>query len=142
MDVNVILDVLTNRQPWADDSAAVLSLVAQHQAEGFIAAHSVTTLHYLLRKDLGGMRAAATLTELLDLVKAVNVDHASLLEAFSFATADFEDAVQAVCARRIRADYLVTRDPKPFRSLTISVVSPTELLGSLIDPEEAGGPPC
>ena len=64
-------------------------LVVQSHVEGFIAAHSVTTLHYLLRKELGGEKAAATLAELLDLVRAVTVDHEGLLEAFSFRTTDF-----------------------------------------------------
>lgn len=82
-DLNVILDVLANREPWVHDSAAALSLVADGKAQGFIAAHSVTTLDYLLRKHVGAERAAATLIELLGILQVVAVDHERLLKALS-----------------------------------------------------------
>lgn len=127
-DLNVILDVLANREPWVHDSAGALSLVADGKAEGFIAAHSVTTLDYLLRKHVGAGRTAATLVDLLGIVHAVAIGHEQLLKALSLGWNDFEDAVQAVCALEIQADYLVTRDLKPYAALSIPVVQPSELL--------------
>jgi predicted nucleic acid-binding protein len=129
--MNVILDVLAKREPWLQDSAAALSLVAEGKAEGFIAAHTVTTLDYLLRKHVGAERAAATLVDLLGLVHAIGVDHELLHKAFALGWNDFEDAVQAVCALEVNTDYLITRDRRPFAALTIPVVSPSELMGIL-----------
>jgi predicted nucleic acid-binding protein len=130
-DLNVILDVLARREPWLQDSAAALSFVAEGKAEGLIAAHTVTTLDYLLRKHVGAERAAGALVDLLGLVRAVGVDHELLHKALALGWTDFEDAVQAVCALDARADYLITRDRRPFAALTIPVVSPSELLGIL-----------
>jgi len=42
LDIDVILDVLTRREPWYDDSAQVRSLLDDDAFEGFVAAHSVT----------------------------------------------------------------------------------------------------
>lgn len=128
LDANVILDVFTNREPWATDSSSVLSLIEGGQANGFIAAHTVTTLHYFFEKHIGKDRTAPVLLDLLKLVRAVGVDHDVLIKAAGLGWADFEDAVQAVCALEIQADHLVTRDQKSFRSLTMSVVTPSELL--------------
>jgi hypothetical protein len=83
-DLNVILDVLAKREPWFRDSAAALSLVTDGKAEGFIAAHSVTTLDYLLRRHVGADRAAATIVELHSIVRAVAVDHELLHSARGF----------------------------------------------------------
>ena len=58
LDINVVLDVLTRREPWWRDSAAVLSLLEADEVSGMIAAHSVTTLHYLCAKHLGPGEAA------------------------------------------------------------------------------------
>lgn len=127
-DLNVIFDILANREPWVHDSAAALSRVTEGKAEGFIAAHSVTTLDYLLRRHVGSDRAAATLVELLGIVRVVAVDHESLHKALALRWNDFEDAVQAICALEIKADYLITRDPKPYTSLTIPVIRPSELI--------------
>jgi predicted nucleic acid-binding protein len=42
---------------------------------------------------------------------------------------DFEDALQVVCAKRIRADYLITRDKGDFAdSEGIKIVTPEEFL--------------
>lgn len=135
-DVNVILDVLAQRDPWARDSAAALSLAAEGEAEGFLAAHTVTTLHYLLGKELGAARAASTLVELLSFLDVVAVDHEVLLQAFSLRTGDFEDSVQAVCALEANADYLLTRDCRSFEHLDIPVATPSEFLGILTESEE------
>jgi hypothetical protein len=65
--------------------------------------------------------------ELLSIVRAVAVDHELLHKALALGWNDFEDGVQAICALEIQADYLVTRDPKPFAHLSIPVVRPSEL---------------
>lgn len=128
LDLNVVLDVLAKRDPWAKDSSAVLSFIAARKARGYLAAHSVTTLQYLLRKHLGAERAAGALIDLLGVLRAAAVDHDAHLEALSLGWADFEDAVQAICALRLSADYIVTRDPKPFGAFPIPAVSPSEIL--------------
>lgn len=126
--MNVILDVLARREPWAKDSSAVLSVVAEGRAHGLVAAHSVTTLHYLMGKHLGAERTAAALIDLLTIVRAAAVEHEVLLEALSLGWPDLEDAVQAVCALRSSADYIVTRDQKPYDAFTIPAISPSDLL--------------
>ena len=53
VDVNVVLDVLTSREPNYDVSAAVWTLVEGDAVEGVVAAHTVTTVHYLVGRHLG-----------------------------------------------------------------------------------------
>ncbi len=132
-DLNVVLDVLARREPWFDHSAAVLSMAGETETEGYVAAHTVTTLNYLLSKYQGRERTAAALIDLLGLLRAVNVDHDRLLEALALGWSDFEDAVQAVCALAVDADYLITRDPKGFPSLSVPVVTPSELMAILAE---------
>nr|WP_236646362.1 hypothetical protein [Gemmatirosa kalamazoonensis] len=44
---------------------------------------------------------------------------------------DLEDAVQAVCAIRVEADYIVTRNAKDFRGSRLTVATPAEVLARL-----------
>ncbi|NKB69221.1 MAG: PIN domain-containing protein [Candidatus Latescibacteria bacterium] len=129
LDANILLDVLAQREPWVGDSAAVLSLVDTGVASGFVAAHTITTLHYLLRKHAGQEKAGTALVDLLDLVRVAAVDEQVIRQALSMAWRDFEDAVQAVCALRTGVDYFVTRNPRDFAALSIPVVRPAEVLG-------------
>lgn len=127
----MVLDVLARREPWFEHSAAVLSLVEEGEAEGFLAAHTITTLDYLLSSYHEREKSTAALLDLLRIVRAVSVDHDTLLAALSLAWRDFEDAVQAVCALRIDAEYLITRNPEVFSAISLPVVTPSELLAIL-----------
>ena len=51
IDINVLMDVLQKREPFYEASAQVLSLAEDARIEGFISAHAVTTLMYLLAKN-------------------------------------------------------------------------------------------
>ena len=131
LDTNVLLDVLAQRAPWVTDAAALLSLVDTGQVEGVVAAHAVTTLHYLLRNHLGREKASATLVELVDLVTIATVDESVIQKGLGFGGQDFEDAIQAVCALQAGADYFVTRNRQDFSALSIPVVTPSEVLNYL-----------
>ena len=130
-DINVVLDVLAHREPWWEDSAAVLSLLEADGVDGLVAAHSITTLFYLATKHLSRAEATAALLELLDVVTATPLDQDILLRALSLGWEDFEDAVQGISAQRARADYLVTRNLSDFALLSVPVVTPGELLAIL-----------
>lgn len=132
LDIDVIVDVLARRHPWVEDSGAVLSLLDGDQAHGFVAVHTITTIHYLLTRHLDRTKARAALVDLLGLVEVVPVSHAMILRALSLGWSDFEDAVQAICALEVEADYVVSRDPDDFESLSIPVVTPTELLNLIV----------
>ena len=53
LDTNVVLDVLLDRHPHAQASAALWAAVETGIAEGMLAAHAITTIHYLIRKEKG-----------------------------------------------------------------------------------------
>lgn len=114
LDANVVLDVLAQREPFFSDSVQVLSLVESGGVEGLIAAHTVTTLFYLLNREVGAERARLSLLDLLRIVEVVSVDQDRILQAFAMKRLDFEDALQAACAMKKEADYLLTRDRRGF----------------------------
>lgn len=131
LDINVILDVLSRREPWFEDSAAILSLLETDELDGVVAAHSVTTLFYVASKHLGQRRATARLLDLLKLVSVSPVDQDTILRALALGWADFEDALQMLCADNAGADYIVTRNPGDFEPDSIPVLTPAELLAIL-----------
>ena len=122
LDTNVVLDVLTDRQPFADESSRILKLVEDNQLRGYIAAHTATTIFYLLDKQLERRKASRVLAELLRIVQVVSVDEDRLLHALAMEWADFEDAVQAACAEKAEVDFLVTRNEKDFKRSSVKVI--------------------
>lgn len=131
IDTNVVLDVLAQREPWFGDSARLLAHIEQGGASGHIAAHTLTTLHYLLARHLGQQKTAAVLIDLTAMLRVEPVDHQVLQQALSLGWRDFEDAVQAVTAAQCQADYLITRNPRDFRQSLVPVITPSEFLALL-----------
>jgi predicted nucleic acid-binding protein len=131
LDVNVILDVLAEREPWVEASASVLALCEIDEVEGIVAAHSITTLYYLTTKHLSRKKATAAMVDLLKLVSVAAVTQDVILKAISLGWTDLEDAVQGVCALESGSDFIITRDATAFDSLSIPAVTPSEFLALL-----------
>ena len=51
IDINVVLDTVLNRQPWEPESTALLDAVQRGRAKGWVAGHTVTTLHYIVARQ-------------------------------------------------------------------------------------------
>lgn len=128
VDLNVVLDVLFRREPWYKEAAVLFSKIESGEHCGLLAAHSVTTLHYLAAKRLGRAKGRTLILDVLQLFEVVSVDGDRLRHALGLDWKDFEDAVQAACAEAGEADYIVTRDKKGFRAATVRVVAPGELV--------------
>ena len=51
-DTNVILDVLLDREPFAEAATYLMSKVEQSEIIGYLGATTITTIYYLLQKNL------------------------------------------------------------------------------------------
>lgn len=130
-DTNVILDVLLDREPFADDAALLLAKVEQSEISGFICATTVTTIHYLATKVLGPRAAAMHLRSLLSLFVIAPVNRVVLEDAVEAKFGDFEDAVLWAAASHAGAKYIVTRNIGDFKNATLPVFEPREFLNAL-----------
>lgn len=131
IDLNVILDVLQRREPFFQDSAEVLAAAELGRVDGLLAAHSLTTLFYLLSKGESAERARVALTDLMQFLKVAAVDQKVLEQALNLPYTDFEDAVQMMAAVRAGARVLVTRNVQDFRHGPLPVLQPVEMLALL-----------
>ena len=127
LDTNLILDVLLDRPSHVEASAAIWSAVETGNAEGLLAAHAVTTIYYLLQKEMPPAKAKRVVSSLLNIFGVATVDDAVLREALQLSSSGFEDAVTAAAARSGRCDYIVTRDPKGFRGSPVRSITPEAL---------------
>ncbi len=131
VDLNVVLDVLQHRAPFYEDSAQVLAAAEAGLVEGWLAAHSFTTLYYLYAKHYSSEAARAALTQLLAILQVAPVTQATIERALQLPYGDFEDAVQIASAQETGVDYVVTRNPSDFSAGPVPVVQPAELLALL-----------
>ena len=128
VDTNVILDVLLDRRPHAEASAAIWSLVETGAAEGLLAVHAITTIHYLIQKQVGEMKATRAIAAILKVFDVAPIDFKVIEAAIQLHLPDFEDAVTASAAFATGCDWIATRDPRGFRGSTVRAITPQMLI--------------
>jgi predicted nucleic acid-binding protein len=130
-DTNVLLDVLQARQPHLAASAAALNLADTGQVEGYVAAHAVTTLAYLLQRQAGATRSQVILADLLSRLHVAAVTDRTIRTALAGPFRDFEDAVCHAAALEAGAELIVTRNVEDFAAGAVPAVLP-EVLVALV----------
>jgi predicted nucleic acid-binding protein len=129
IDTNIILDSFFDREPFRDAAKAIIFACREGKFDGYIAAHSVTNIFYILRKKYSSKERKDLLLELCNVFGVVGVDLVKLLRALNDDTFDdIEDYLQYDCAIEAGADYIVTRNPDDFTCSSITVISPEEFL--------------
>lgn len=128
IDTNVLIDVLCEREKFLEDSRKVWKFCEVNHIEGYISAVSVPNIVYILRKELNPERTQEIIEKLFLIFKICDLKAEDLKKAAVMKHSDYEDALQMVCASRIKADYIVTRNIRDFLVSRVYALTPAELL--------------
>lgn len=132
IDTNVILDMLAKREPFCESAAKILFLSAEEKIDAYITSNMVNDIYYIARRHyMQESEARDVLHRLLQIISVLDVGHKDCLKALELPMEDYEDALLAVCAKRVNADYIVTRDMEHFRNSPVSPISPDDFLQNL-----------
>ena len=131
IDTNVILDVLCNRTDFVEASAAVLKYCEVKEIQGYVSALSFPNIVYIMRKELTNEKIKEIINTLSLILTVADLKASDLKKAADLDFNDFEDALQAVCASKVQAQYIVTRNIKDFQNSKIPAIKPAELLERL-----------
>jgi len=133
LDLNVLLDVIQKREPHFHASAKLLDLVATGAIEGYVAAHGVTTIHYIVTKYADRDKADQAVDWLLAQTTVVSPGKEHFLRARALSMPDFEDAVVAALAESSNCDCVASRNATDFDDSPVPALTPEELLAQLAE---------
>jgi hypothetical protein len=126
IDANIIQDCIDPTRG-QESSLRIFDLIEKKQVRGSIASFSVTTIWYLNRKTI--TEILLVLSALLEKTHLIDLDTTSLHTALQKCTwSDFEDYLQYLCAKKVDAHYIITRNTKDFLASDIPVKTPEEFL--------------
>ena len=128
IDTNVILDVLCAREKFLEDSLIVWKYCEVSKLEGYISALSIPNIVYILRKELTTEKTQQIIDRLFLIFSVADLKAVDLKKAAIMQTEDYEDALQMVCASRIKANFIITRNIRDFTMSKIPAITPRELL--------------
>ena len=127
LDNNIVIDHIDRREPFYELSRRVCLLGVVGEANTYISVNMLTDIYYLLRKDYGSQGAQDLIENNLSFLQLIGISAEDAQKALAARWGDFEDCLVARCAEKIKADYIVTRNVKDFRSSSVAAVTPEEL---------------
>ena len=128
IDTNVILDVLCARPDFLKDSSAVWKYCEINKIDGYISSLSIPNIVYILRKELTPEKTQDIINKLFLIFSIEDLKADDLKKAAELLTSDYEDALQIICASRIKADFIITRNIRDFLSSPVPAVKPSEFI--------------
>ena len=128
IDSNIIIDVLASHKRFFESSSALIKLCGI-DVSGFIISTQLSKIYGVLRRggidDKSARKVLKIITENLLIVDVTANDATSALETNA---SDYDYSVLAVCAKRVKADFIVTRNAAGFLGTPVPVISPEEYI--------------
>lgn len=132
VDTNILLDVLTKREPFYKNSAVIWSLVEDGIVEGYISAISVNNVFYISKKLRDLEYAQGLVDKILKDFQIIELNYEILKLSRTITDRDYEDLIQYFSAIRSGSKYLITRNKNDFPETGIEALEPTEFLQTFI----------
>lgn len=129
IDTNVIIDYILGREPFAPAARECVERLLAGNSKARLTASTITDIYYLTRRALKDKAAAKNvIAKLLNAFQIAFVDKSDCLGALEINAGDYEDALVIVCAKKVKAEYIITRNVKDFSVSAIPVVAPADFL--------------
>ena len=81
-----------------------------------------------LLKELTPEKTQQIIEQLFMIFHIADLKSSDIRKAANMKTSDYEDAIQMVCAQRMKVDFIVTRNIKDFIESKVPAMKPDELL--------------
>ncbi len=128
LDVDVIIDTLTDRLPFSEYSSQLLTLIEKKQIHGFTSSVAIANIYYYLKKVSNRNTAIGLIKQLRLIVGILPVDDNVITKSLESKMTDFEDAIQANTAFANDIETLITRNKRDFTKSKLKIYSPQEFL--------------
>lgn len=129
VDTNVLLDYLLTREPYYENAKQIVLACAERKIAGCIAAHSISNMFFILRKDYSVEERRKLLISLCKIFDVEGIDKEKLLVGLQNKDfVDFEDCLQMECAKAYGAKYIVTRNVVDYMVSEVVAITPEEYL--------------
>lgn len=130
LDTNILVDVICHREHMLE-AATIIDMGKRGNVELYCTALTVANCIYICRKTLGKELVHKIMKTLCSFIHISPIGQKECDDAFAVESPDFEDALQNYSAASIKADVIITRNPKHFTYSEIPVMNAAEFLNQL-----------
>ena len=83
IDTNVLIDFILSREPFTKNAIKLLDMCRNKTINGFVAAHSILNIFYILRKQLTESERKQFLLYLSQITEIVQIDREKIMACLS-----------------------------------------------------------
>jgi predicted nucleic acid-binding protein len=132
-DINIVLDLLSRRDPFFEDAATLFSMADNLQIELSVSSLTVANASYTLLRQMNSRKAKSVLRKLRLILKILPLDDKIIGLALNDETfSDFEDGLQYFTALENRQDLIITRNLKDFKNSKLPVMTAGQYIESVV----------
>jgi predicted nucleic acid-binding protein len=115
-DTNIVIDLLSRREPFFEESADLFSLADKNQIELSVSALTIANTSYALLRQMDSNMTKSIIRKLRLILKILPLDDKIVGLALNDETfQDFEDGLQYFTAMEYNQDLIITRNLKDFK---------------------------
>lgn len=132
LDTNIVIDLLSRRQPFYEEAADIFSLADKNEIEISVSSLTIANTSYVLLKQMDGNSAKAILRKLRLILKVLPLDDKIIGLALNDDTfSDFEDALQYFTALENGKEMIITRNLKDFKNSKIPTFTAKQFIETM-----------
>ncbi len=132
IDTNIVIDLLSRREPYYKESAALFSLADRKKVELCISSLTIANTSYVLLRQLKANQVKEVLRKLRLVVKVLSLDDKIIGLALNDETfTDFEDCLQYFTAIENEQEMIITRNLKDYKTSQIPVMTARQFLETM-----------
>ena len=129
IDTNIILDYLLKRDNFAEIARECIEYLYVNKIKAYLTASTVTDIHYFVLKYVKDNNAAKNIiSTLLNSFRVSSVSKTDCIKALKLKVEDYEDSLLCICAKKIKADYIITRNTKDFINSPVTAITPLDFI--------------
>lgn len=117
VDTNIVIDLLSRREPFFEEAAELFSLADKKQVELSVSSLTIANTSYALLRQMDSNKAKLVLRKLRLILKVLPLDDKIIGLALNDETfSDFEDGLQYFTAIEDDQELIITRNLKDFKN--------------------------
>lgn len=132
IDTNIVIDLLSRREPYFEEAATLFSLADKKQIELTVSSLTIANTSYALLRQMESNKAKSILRKLRLIVKILPLDDKIVGLALNDDTfSDFEDGLQYFTALENGQDLIITRNLKDFKNSKLPTLTARQFIETI-----------
>ncbi len=132
VDTNIVIDLLSRREPFFEEAASLFSLADKKQIELTVSSLTIANVSYALLRQMESNNAKSILRKLRLIVSILSLDDKIIGLALNDNTfSDFEDGLQYFTAIENEQELIITRNLKDFKNSKLPVMTARQFIETI-----------